>query len=80
MKKIVIDICPFIGLKWRYEDDEEEHSKGEGLTMAENNRLDNYFAKFYGQSFKRDKSIELAQMALDNVPVPENFNPQGVTE
>ena len=72
MKK-VIDMCPFMGLK--YEEDGIEIPRGIGLSGAENERLDSYFAKFYGQSFNRERAIELAQMALDNIPIPEDWSP-----
>lgn len=73
MKK-VLDICPFMGLRW-IDENEVEHFKGEGLTSKENERLDNYFAKFYKQRFSRDKAIELAQLALDNIPIPKDWRP-----
>ena len=74
MKK-VIDMCPFIGLTW--EDEEgNPHHKGQGLTQSENQRLDTYFAKFVGKPFGRDKSIELAQLALDNQPIPKGWQPK----
>ncbi len=72
--KTVIDMCPFVGLRW-----EDEHGKihhgGEGLTFIEREILDRYFANFYGQRFSRDKSIELAQMALDGKPIPDDYKP-----
>ena len=67
-------MCPFVGLS--YEDaDGIEYHKGEGLTKDENKRLDAYFAKYYGQAFSRDRSIELAQMALDNTMIPKGWQP-----
>jgi hypothetical protein len=71
--KTVLDMCPFVGLK--YKENGVEHCKGNGLTEAENQRLDSYFAKFYGQRFHREQAIELAQMALDDVPIPQGWTP-----
>jgi len=73
MRKIVIDMCPFMGLSFRYEGEEEIHIKGNGLNFFEEKRLDEYFNKFYGKSFDRDRAIELAQLALDNKPIPKGW-------
>ena len=75
--KTVIDMCPFVGLRWEDEDG-KFHSGGTGLTFRESERLDRYFSKFYGQGFSREKSIELAQMALDDKPIPEGWKPQDI--
>jgi len=74
MKK-VIRMCPFMGLDW--EDEEGKcHKGGEGLTDAEGERIDEYFGKFYGKPFDKDRAIKLAQMALDNEPVPNGWKPK----
>lgn len=70
--KRVIDICPFVGLTWEDENN-QEHKGGEGITPTENIRLDGYFGRYFGTPFKRDKAIELAQMALDNIPIPKGW-------
>ena len=71
MKKVV-DMCPFMGLTW--EDEESNlHYKGQSLTHSEKQRLDIYFAKFVGKPFDRAKSKELAQLALDNQPIPKGW-------
>jgi hypothetical protein len=73
MKK-VIDMCPFMGLTY-IDEQGLEHHRGEGLSPEENTRLDTYFAKFHGLPFKGNQAIELAQMALDNVPIPDGWGP-----
>jgi hypothetical protein len=72
--KRVADMCPFMGLS--YEDENRIiHTKGEGLSDEENCRLDKYFGRYVNKSFLRPNSIRLAQLALDNLPVPEDFDP-----
>jgi len=73
MMKIVLDMCPFMGLT--YKENGIEHFKGSGLTVEENERLDSYFARYYGRRFRRDRAIELAQMALDDKPIPKGWRP-----
>jgi len=73
--KRVVDMCPFVGLSWE-DTNGSLHTKGEGLTHAENDRLDKYFAEFAGMPFVRSKAITLAQMALDNKLTPSDFSPQ----
>ena len=70
-KRRVIDMNPFFGLTYI----EGDVRKFSDLTIAERIRVEDYFKKFEGQKFHRDKSIELAQMALDNVPIPEGWCP-----
>ncbi len=71
MKK-VIDMCPFMGLTWEDESGNKFY-KGEGLSTEEGDRLDNYFKPYFGKAFIRSKAIQLAQMALNNEPIPGNF-------
>jgi len=73
--KTVIDMCPFMGITTWHDNDAKAHYSGEGLSLGELNRLDEYFARFEGQAFAREKSIKLAQMALDNVPIPDGWTP-----
>jgi hypothetical protein len=74
MKK-VIDMNPFFGLT--YEDENGLiYKSGDGLTEEESKRIDEYFSKFFNNAFSYDKSKELAQMALDNIPIPEGWRPQ----
>lgn len=72
--KRVIDMCPFMGLAWA-DDEGKEHKRGEGLTPIEKERLDGYFSHYTHTAFNRDKAIELAQMALDDVPIPKGWMP-----
>jgi len=71
--KTVIDVCPFVGIAWM--ENGKVWSSGKGLTKDELKRLDDYFARFTGQAFVREKAIKLAQMALHNVPIPDGWIP-----
>lgn len=74
MKK-VIDMNPFFGLTYK---DEQEviHHEGQGLTIDESERLQAYFDKYSGIGFKHEKSIQLAELAINNLPIPDNFDPR----
>ena len=60
----IIDVCPFVGLT--YEDENGvKHTRGEGLTQEDNDRLDKAFKPYFGKSLKRKAAIQLAQKALE---------------
>ena len=73
MKK-VLDMCPFFGL--RYEENGEIFKGGYGLSDDEEKRLEKYFGKYNHKPFSREKGMELAQMALDNTPIPQGWEPK----
>ena len=74
MKKVV-RMCPFMGLDWEDENG-ELHQGGEGLLEEEKDRLGKYFGKFNHMPFSNDRAVELAQMALDDVDLPEDWKPK----
>ena len=75
MMKKVIDMCPFMGITWEDEKG-NKYYKGDGLTVSEMQRLNGYFARYHGQPFDREKSIELAHMAVNNLKVPLGWRPK----
>ena len=68
-------MCPFMGLTYK-DDDGNVFSQGDGLTLDEMNRLSSYFGKFNGYPFNHGKANELAQFALDNKPIPDDWTPK----
>ena len=69
----IIDMNPFFGVQYR--DENGTIRGGDTLSNEDSERLQEYFDRYKGKGFHHSRSLELAHYALNNLPVPNDFNP-----